>query len=75
MVDADGTRLLHQIGLKGATKSLTGKAPFSLTIGRIADVSIEFNGQPFEFPDAKKRATERFSIPLSPKDQQRLGRN
>lgn len=75
VVDADGKRLLHQTGAKGTSKTLSGKAPFNLTIGRIADVAIEFNGQAFEFPDAKKRATERFSIPLSSKDQQRLGRN
>ncbi len=64
VIDADGKRLLHATGEKGAVKTLTGKAPFNLTIGRIANVGIEFNGQPVFFPNAKNRATERFSVPL-----------
>lgn len=64
VIDADGNRLLYETGQKGATKTMSGKAPFNLTIGRIANVAIEFNGQPVNFPNAKNRATEHFSVPL-----------
>lgn len=65
VMDAEGKRLIHQTGVAGSTKVLKGKAPFNLTIGRVNNVSMEFNGRPVVFPNQKNRATERFSLPLT----------
>lgn len=67
-IDAEGKRLIHQTGVAGTTKILRGKAPFNLTIGRLANVSIEFNGQSVALPNARNRATERFTVPLKSRD-------
>ncbi len=63
--DASGNRLMNQTGPKGSTKTLKGKAPFKLTIGRISEVTITMNGTIYALPNAEKRATERFSVPFA----------
>ncbi|MGZ8243684.1 RodZ domain-containing protein [Methylomagnum sp.] len=45
--DATGRRLLYEAGAPGATKTVSGKLPLKVTLGRPANVSLEFNGQPF----------------------------
>lgn len=65
VLDADGNRLMNQIGGKGSTRTLKGKAPFKLTIGRVSDVTITMNGETYTLPNAEKRATEKFSVPFS----------
>ena len=64
VLDANGKRLLHETGAPGTVKTLAGRAPFKVTIGRLANVSIEFNGQPFVPPGASSRSPARFSIPI-----------
>lgn len=64
VIDATGTRLMNQTGLKGSTRTIEGKAPFKLTIGRVSELAIEFNGAEVALPNAKNRATERFSVPF-----------
>jgi cytoskeleton protein RodZ len=47
VVDAGGNRLLYEAGQPGTMKSVTGKAPLKVTLGRPGNVEIEFNGQPY----------------------------
>lgn len=65
VMDADGHRLMHQVGEKGSIRTLKGRAPFKLTIGRVSEVTITMNGDTYTLPNAAKRATERFSVPFS----------
>jgi cytoskeleton protein RodZ len=62
--DASGNRLMNQTGAKGSSKTLKGKAPFKLTIGRVSEVTITMNGTTYTLPNAEKRATEKFSVPF-----------
>jgi cytoskeleton protein RodZ len=62
--DASGNRLMNQTGTKGSSKTLKGKAPFKLTIGRVSEVAITMNGTTYTLPNAEKRATEKFSVPF-----------
>lgn len=61
--DAEGKRLFYRTGAAGTTETLKGRAPFKVTVGRIANVSIEFNGESFSPPDPDARATARFAVP------------
>jgi cytoskeleton protein RodZ len=61
--DAEGKRLFFRTGAAGTTETLKGHAPFKVTVGRIANVSIEFNGESFSPPDPNARATARFTVP------------
>lgn len=45
--DAAGHRLLFEAGAPGTVKTVSGKLPLKVTLGRPANVSLEFNGQPF----------------------------
>ncbi|MBM4202504.1 MAG: helix-turn-helix domain-containing protein, partial [Gammaproteobacteria bacterium] len=46
VVDADGSRLVYELGSKGAEKLIRGKAPFTVVLGRPAEISLEYNEQP-----------------------------
>jgi cytoskeleton protein RodZ len=46
VVDAEGTRLLYEAGKPGSTRSISGKPPLKVTLGRPGNVNLEFNGQP-----------------------------
>lgn len=48
VTDATGRRLLYEAGTPGATKTVSGRLPLKVTLGRPANVSLEFNGQPFQ---------------------------
>lgn len=48
VTDATGRRLLYEAGMPGAIKTVAGQLPLKVTLGRPANVSLEFNGQPFQ---------------------------
>jgi cytoskeleton protein RodZ len=48
VTDATGRRLLYEAGMPGAIKTVSGRLPLKVTLGRPANVSLEFNGQPFQ---------------------------
>lgn len=48
VTDATGRRLLYEAGTPGAIKTVAGQLPLKVTLGRPANVSLEFNGQPFQ---------------------------
>lgn len=60
--DAEKKKLLYQTVRKGETKILQGKAPFRVTLGRPADVRVEFNDKPFEHGYSNNLTPGRFTV-------------
>jgi cytoskeleton protein RodZ len=45
IVDASGQRLMYETGRKGTTKTVQGKAPFKVVLGKPRVVTVEYNGK------------------------------
>jgi cytoskeleton protein RodZ len=63
VVDAEGKRLLHQTVTKGQVKTVQGKAPFKITLGRPADTRLEYNGKAYDHGYTSNRSSVRFTVP------------
>jgi cytoskeleton protein RodZ len=75
ITDAEDKRLLYGTISKGSTKTVQGKSPFKVVLGRSNAVKIEYNGQPFDYRFSEKRGTARFELgaPQQQAGAQRLG--
>jgi cytoskeleton protein RodZ len=62
VVDAEGNRLVYELGAKGAEKAIQGKAPFTVVLGRPAEINLEYNGQPYHHGYTDNRSPARFVI-------------
>jgi cytoskeleton protein RodZ len=62
VVDASGQRLLYEAGLPGTSKTVSGKPPLKVTLGRPGNVSLEFNGQPYDHHATDKSGPVRLKI-------------
>jgi len=60
--DATGKRLIRRLGLAGASKTVTGEAPFEVLIGYGPGVKMEYNGQPFDFSSFQGKRVARFTL-------------
>ena len=62
VLDADGNRLLYELGAKGAERLVRGKPPFAVVLGRPAEISLEYKDQPYNHGYTDNRAPARFVI-------------
>lgn len=53
--DADGERLLFDIGSADTTRTLNGAAPLRVVLGNASGVALEVNGQPAVIPESAVR--------------------
>ena len=60
--DADGTRLFYDLACSGREISLSGKLPYSLTLGNAQAVSVEFRGQQVTVADFIEAGIARFKL-------------
>lgn len=61
--DADRQRLLYTMVGAGRERTVAGRAPLEVYLGRSGDVALEVNGQPFTIPPGSIRGnTARFAI-------------
>jgi cytoskeleton protein RodZ len=62
VTDAEGRRLVFETGGKGSTKTIQGKPPFRVVLGRPSAVKVEYNGQPFDPMLREKKGIARFDL-------------
>ena len=60
--DADGLRLMYDIGQDGQTRTLAGKAPLRVVLGRASTVTMRINDQPVLIPRQTGKDATRFEI-------------
>ncbi len=60
--DAQGNRLLYETVSAGRTVALEGVTPFSVFLGNVDGVSVEFNGQPYDTSRHKRGEIARFTL-------------
>lgn len=61
--DADGTRLLYNMVSAGRTRTVTGRPPLEVYLGRSGLVELQVNGAPYQIPaDSVRGNTARFRI-------------
>ncbi|MEW6038751.1 MAG: RodZ domain-containing protein [Pseudomonadota bacterium] len=63
VIDAEGKKLLYQTVAKGQVKTVQGKAPFKIGLGRPADTRLEYNGQAYDHGYNSNRSSVRFVVP------------
>jgi cytoskeleton protein RodZ len=62
--DANGSRLVYQLGRAGRQRSVTGTPPFDIFLGFADGVSVELNGETIVIPPAARLGrTARFRLP------------
>lgn len=65
IIDAQGNRLMHDLGRAGETFTLTGVAPFDIMLGYAPGVKLQYNGAPYDLSRFQGRRTARFSVGAS----------
>jgi len=60
--DANGNRLLYDLGRGGTDRTLHGTAPFSVFLGYAAGVTVEYNGQAFDHSPYIRQKLARFTV-------------
>lgn len=60
--DADQKALLARTLSPGTIRTIKGKAPFALNVGYAPAVTIEYNGQPFDFSKHVNGTQARFTV-------------
>lgn len=60
--DADGLRLMYDIGQEGQTRTLAGKAPLRVVLGLASSVRMRVNDQPLTIPRQTGKDATRFEI-------------
>lgn len=60
--DSKGKRLFNNLIKAGNTHSIQGKPPFKVRLGRVNGVTINYNGQPFDFSSYIKGKTANFVV-------------
>jgi hypothetical protein len=62
VIDAEGKRLVFETGSRGSTKTIQGKPPFKVILGRPSAVKVEYNGEPFDPMLREKKGIARFDL-------------
>ncbi len=62
VTDADGERLVADLVREGQTRTLTGKAPFELTLGYAPGVVVQYNGVVYDHSRFHARNIARFTV-------------
>jgi cytoskeleton protein RodZ len=62
VTDAEGTRLIYEMATKGGSRSVQGKAPFKLVLGRPADIALEYNGRQYDHGFTSNRVPARLTL-------------
>jgi cytoskeleton protein RodZ len=60
--DADGLRLMYEVGQEGQTRTLAGKAPLRVVLGLASAVKMRINDQPATIPRQTGKDATRFEI-------------
>lgn len=60
--DADGLRLMYDVGQAGQTRTLAGKAPLRVVLGLASSVKMRVNDQPAPIPRQTGKDATRFEI-------------
>lgn len=60
--DANGQRLLYDIGQPGHVRNVSGQAPLSVVIGLASAVSAQVNDKPIVMPRRANKDSTRFSV-------------
>ena len=60
--DADGRRLMFDLGRAGQSRALEGRPPFSILLGYAPGVEIEYNGKPYDFRRHVRNRVARFRL-------------
>lgn len=63
--DADDNRLVYQLLSPGRVVRVAGKAPFSVFLGNVDGVTVEFNGQVYDASRHKRGEVARFTLGAS----------
>ncbi len=62
--DADGRRLAYEMGRAGTRRTITGRGPFSVSLGFWPGVSLSYGGQDVPIPESSRQGNlARFSVP------------
>jgi cytoskeleton protein RodZ len=61
---ANGKVLLQQTNDAGSDRELSGEAPFTLIVGNVKGVSLQFRGKPVDLAPFTKGAVARLTLPL-----------
>ena len=61
--DRDGKVVLSVTGTPGATQTVSGKAPFDLTLGNAAENSVTWRGAPFDLAPHIRQNVARVRLP------------
>ncbi len=64
--DARGRRLLSRTGRAGQQMRLKGMAPFDVRLGYAPGVRMEYNGRPYEVPEAGRTGVAHFQVGTKP---------
>lgn len=60
--DADGRRLMFDLGRAGQSRTLEGRPPFSVLLGYAPGVEIEYNEMPYDFRRHVRNRVARFRL-------------
>lgn len=62
ITDASGKKLLYSTLQPGATREISGQAPFRVVLGNAAKVTINYNGQAVDFSDKIRNTTAKIEL-------------
>lgn len=70
--DAHNNKLLYKLVPSGSVITLEGEAPLQVFLGNAEAVSLEFNGEDYDFSEYRRELTARFSLgePASVEDEE-----
>lgn len=60
--DASGKAVFSQLGKAGSSQDVLGQPPFSLVVGNVQNVKLEFNGRPVDFAPHTKGSVARLTL-------------
>ncbi|WP_417069618.1 helix-turn-helix domain-containing protein [Niveibacterium terrae] len=60
--DASGKAVFSQLGKAGSSQDVLGQPPFSLVVGNVQSVKLEFNGRPVDFAPHTKGSVARLTL-------------
>ncbi len=61
--DRDGKVVLQVTGTPGTSQTVTGKAPFDLTLGNAGENSVTWRGAPFDLAPHLRQNVARVRLP------------
>ncbi len=62
ITDANGRRVMFDLGKPGQTRALSGAAPFNILLGNSPAVKMDYNGEPFDQRSVARGKVARFTL-------------